>query len=118
MQKKQIYKNKVEYIPIQNIDPSPYQKRKYFNEDKIKLLAKSIQKDGLIEPIIVRPKDKRFELIAGEYRLRAIKNYTKIKKYTDCPLSTQRLNAAVVSQMQKKRIFRVIRRTLIIYKKR
>jgi len=71
---------KTQHIPIQNIDPSPFQKRQYFDEEKIRLLAKSIQKDNLIQPIIVRPKNTRFELIAGERRLRAVKNYTNINK--------------------------------------
>jgi hypothetical protein len=41
-----------------------------------------------------------------------------IAQLTDCPLSTQRLNAGVVSQMQKKRIFGVTRRTLIMCKRK
>jgi hypothetical protein len=63
-------------IHIQQIDPSPFQKRKYFDEDKLKELASSIQNDGLIEPIVIRPKENRYELIAGERRLRAMRHYT------------------------------------------
>jgi len=67
-------------IDIKKIDPSPYQHRKYFDEDSLRELAVSIVKDGLIEPIIVRPQKKgRFQLIAGERRLRAIKDYTDMK---------------------------------------
>jgi hypothetical protein len=67
-------------IDIKKIDPSPYQHRKYFDEDRLRELAASILKDGLIEPIIVRPQKKdRFQLIAGERRLRAIKDYTDMK---------------------------------------
>ena len=62
------------------IDPSPYQHRKYFDEDSLRELGVSIVKDGLIEPIIVRPQKKdRFQLIAGERRLRAVKDYTDMK---------------------------------------
>jgi len=67
-------------ISIQLIDSSPFQKRKYIYKIKLKELAESIEKDGLIEPVIARPKNNRFELIAGERRLRAIKDYTKLKK--------------------------------------
>ena len=65
-------------INLQDIDRSPYQRRRYFDEDKLKELAASIQRDGLIEPIVVRPKSGRYELIAGERRLRAIRDYTEM----------------------------------------
>ena len=68
-----------ELIGIRDIDPSPYQRRRYFDEDKLKELAASIQREGLIEPIVVRPNKKRYELIAGERRLRAVRDYTDIK---------------------------------------
>jgi len=64
-------------IDIKKIDPSPYQHRKYFDENSLRELGANILRDGLIEPIIIRPQKKgRFQLIAGERRLRAIKNYT------------------------------------------
>ena len=64
-------------IDIKKIDPSPYQHRKYFDKNSLKELGASILRDGLIEPIIVRPQKKgRYQLIAGERRLRAIKDYT------------------------------------------
>jgi ParB family chromosome partitioning protein len=47
-------------IDIHSIDPSPFQKRNYFDEKKLKELADSIQKDGLIAPIIVRSKGNRY----------------------------------------------------------
>ena len=43
-------------ISIQLIDSSPFQKRKYIYKIKLKELAESIEKDGLIEPVIARPK--------------------------------------------------------------
>ena len=45
----------------------------------MKELAASIQREGLIAPIVVRPIDKRYQLIAGERRLRAVRDYTGIK---------------------------------------
>ncbi len=66
-------------IKLEDIDPSPYQRRRYFDEDKLKELAASIQREGLIEPIVVRPIRKRYELIAGERRLRAIRDYTEMQ---------------------------------------
>ncbi len=63
-------------IDLRDIDPSPYQHRKIFDSDKLKELAASIQRDGLIAPILVRPAGNRFELIAGERRFRAIRDHT------------------------------------------
>ncbi len=56
--------------------PRLYQHRKIFDSDKLKELAASILRDGLIAPILVRPIGNRFELIAGERRFRAIRNHT------------------------------------------
>ena len=62
-------------IDLQKIDPSPYQVRRHFDEDTLKELAASIQREGLIEPIVVRPKNDRYELIAGERRFRAVRDF-------------------------------------------
>ena len=67
------------FIDVRKINPSPYQHRRHFDEDKLKELAASIQREGLIEPIIVRPIDKRYQLIAGERRLRAVRDFTEIE---------------------------------------
>ncbi len=63
-------------IDLRGIDPSPYQHRKIFDSDKLKELAASILRDGLIAPILIRPIGNRFELIAGERRFRAIRDHT------------------------------------------
>jgi len=64
---------------LQKIDPSPYQHRRHFDGNKLRELAVSIQSEGLIEPIVVRPKRDRYELIAGERRFRAVRDYTGMK---------------------------------------
>ena len=60
-------------IPINEISLSKFQIRKKFDEEKLKELSKSIEKIGLIQPIIVRKGKKNFELVAGERRLKACK---------------------------------------------
>ena len=60
-------------IPINEINLSKFQTRKKFDEEKLKELSKSIEKNGLIQPIIVRKGKKKFELVAGERRLKACK---------------------------------------------
>ncbi|MCD6266719.1 MAG: ParB/RepB/Spo0J family partition protein [Deltaproteobacteria bacterium] len=66
-------------IDVRKIDHSPYQHRRHFDEDKLKELAASIQREGLIEPIIVRHIDKRYQLIAGERRFRAVRDFTELE---------------------------------------
>ena len=61
-------------IDVDLIDRSPYQPRADFNEEALQELADSIRAQGVIQPVVVRPKlstPGRFELIAGERRWRA-----------------------------------------------
>lgn len=53
------------------IDPSPYQPRKEFDYYELLELSKSIKENGMIQPVTVRKKNDRYELISGERRLRA-----------------------------------------------
>jgi hypothetical protein len=64
-------------IDVHAIDPSPFQRRRFFDEEALRELGASIARDGLVEPIIVRPAENgRFQLIAGERRVKAVKQYT------------------------------------------
>lgn len=58
-------------IAVDRITPSPFQPRRTFDETKIEELAGSIRNQGIIQPLVVRPKGDGFELIAGERRWRA-----------------------------------------------
>lgn len=53
------------------IERNPYQPRQTFDESEIADLADSIRVHGILQPLVVRQRDGRFELIAGERRLRA-----------------------------------------------
>jgi N6-adenosine-specific RNA methylase IME4 len=63
----------LERVKLSLIDPSPFQHRQHFEEEALALLGKSIKKDGLIQPIVCRRVGSRYELIAGERRVRAAK---------------------------------------------
>ena len=64
----------VTQIESKLIDTNPNQPRKHFDEDALNELAVSIKNYGVIQPILVCPKEGgRYELIAGERRLRASK---------------------------------------------
>ncbi|SHF32146.1 chromosome partitioning protein, ParB family [Caldanaerobius fijiensis DSM 17918] len=66
--------SEVEYIPINMILPNPYQPRKHFNDSSLEELKNSIMTYGVLQPISVRKiSEEKYELIAGERRLRASK---------------------------------------------
>lgn len=58
-------------VAMELIDPNPWQPRREFDPAKIEQLAESIDAHGLIEPIVVRKLESRFQIIAGERRWRA-----------------------------------------------
>lgn len=58
--------------PISEIVASPFQPRRHFDEEQISELAESIRESGLIQPLVVRRVAGKYELIAGERRLRAV----------------------------------------------
>jgi ParB family chromosome partitioning protein len=60
-------------LPLAEIAPNPHQPRRQFDDTTLSDLAASLKSNGVIQPIIVRRVDNRFELVAGERRLRAAK---------------------------------------------
>lgn len=67
------FKREVSSIPISKIKTNPYQPRKFFSENAIKELARSIREVGLLQPITLRSTASGYELVAEERRLRACK---------------------------------------------
>ena len=61
----------VERVKLDHIRPSALQPRKEFGPEALKELSDSIREQGVIQPLIVRPRNGQFELIAGERRWRA-----------------------------------------------
>ncbi|HYJ30444.1 MAG TPA: ParB/RepB/Spo0J family partition protein [Allosphingosinicella sp.] len=61
----------IQSIPIASIVPNLAQPRRSFDEDALAELADSIRARGVIQPIVVRPHDGRFQIVAGERRWRA-----------------------------------------------
>jgi ParB family chromosome partitioning protein len=64
-------REEVKLIPVELIEPNRYQPRTVFDEDKIDELCQTIKTHGIIQPIIVRQYEDRYEIIAGERRWRA-----------------------------------------------
>lgn len=71
---KEKYVNKVVEISIDRIVPNPHQPRREFADCDIVSLAQSISQNGILQPLTVRRRAGKYELIAGERRLRAAKN--------------------------------------------
>ena len=65
--------NKVIEVEICDISPNPHQPRTEFDTSDIRTLAESIAQNGILQPISVRKKGEKYEIIAGERRLRAAK---------------------------------------------
>ena len=61
----------VSYIPVEDIVPGPMQPRQRFPREGLEELRDSIAENGVLQPLTVRRREDRFELIAGERRLRA-----------------------------------------------
>jgi len=61
----------VRMLPVSSLAPHPEQPRRHFDEDALEELAKSIAARGLIQPIVVRPHGKEYQIVAGERRWRA-----------------------------------------------
>lgn len=59
------------HISVDQIDPNPFQPRREFDPAEIAALADSLRQHGMLQPIIVRPAGDRYQVIAGERRLRA-----------------------------------------------
>lgn len=64
----------LEDIDVNRIQPNRFQPRVDFNDETIRELRASIKQNGLIQPLVVRRAQNGFELVAGERRLRAIRN--------------------------------------------
>ena len=91
-------------ISISDLEPNKFQPRKHFDEKKIEELAQSIKKNGLIQPIAVRPgKNNVYEIIAGERRWLAAQK----AGLHDVPVivlklnDTQSLELAIIENIQR-----------------
>lgn len=91
-------------VPINSIQVNSKQPRRYFDESKMAQLIMSVQSHGILEPLLVRPlSPKKYELIAGERRLRA----AKVAGLTEVPIVSkqlddkQALQVALIENLQR-----------------
>lgn len=91
-------------IEISLIETNPFQPRSHFDQEALEELAASIRKIGIIQPITVRKiADKKYQLIAGERRLRAslIAGLTRIPAYVRTADDLSMLELALVENIQR-----------------
>jgi ParB family chromosome partitioning protein len=90
-------------VPVEAIEQNPYQPRKTFDDDELASLSASIRTHGVLQPLVVRQVGDRFQLIAGERRLRA----ARAAGLTAVPVTVvdfddrQVLEAALVENIQR-----------------
>jgi ParB/RepB/Spo0J family partition protein len=68
-------------LPIDLIDPNPFQPRQAFDATALEELAASIREHGVLEPVLVRPVGERYQIVVGERRFQA----SRIAGQTDIP---------------------------------
>ncbi|MBI2932524.1 MAG: ParB/RepB/Spo0J family partition protein [Planctomycetes bacterium] len=90
--------------PVDRIRANPFQPRRLFDEGDLDALAGSIRKSGILQPIVVRPREGLYELVAGERRLRAARlagltNVPIVVRETD---DKQMLQLALVENIQRR----------------
>jgi ParB family chromosome partitioning protein len=90
-------------LPIGNVLPNPYQPRTHVDEDALVELTASIEASGLLQPIIVRARNGKYELIAGERRWKAIQRlgWTKIPAVVKDVDDKTLLTLALIENLQR-----------------
>ena len=96
--------NRIETLPLREIEPDPAQPRKTFDEETLAELAASISEHGLLQPIAVRPHGvDRYLIVAGERRWRAC----RMAGLTEAPVvvkdvtDEQAMELALVENLQR-----------------
>lgn len=96
----------VHTIPIAEIRPHPDQPRRYFDEEALEELGRSIAARGLIQPIVVRPIRNGYQIVAGERRWRAAQKAQLheipaiVREFTDA----ETLEVALVENIQRQEL--------------
>lgn len=94
---------KVNQISVGKIGANPYQPRKIFDQAALEELAESIKEHGILQPIVVRKKGEKYEIVVGERRFRAAKLIKLkevpaiIKELTD----QQMMELAILENLQR-----------------
>ena len=99
-------KNEIVQIHLDDIIPNRFQPREVFNENALKELALSIKEHGVIQPIIVRSVNGKYEIIAGErrYKASALAGLTKIPAIIRNLDDKEASKVALLENLQRKNL--------------
>lgn len=92
------------YVPLANVEVNPFQPRSTFEEESLQELADSIKIHGVIQPITVRRiEGNKYQLIAGERRLRAsrIAGKNEIPAYVRAASDQESIEIALIENIQR-----------------
>ena len=101
--KRNVIKDAYCFLDINDIVANKEQPRTHFEDEKIQELAESIMQNGLLQPIVVREYEGKYQIVVGERRYRAC----KLAGITEVPCIIQELddnqtaNAALVENIQR-----------------
>jgi ParB family chromosome partitioning protein len=93
----------IKHIKVKDIVPSPFQPRTVFDDERIEELSQTIKTHGVIQPIVVRVRNDKFEIIAGERRFRAVQKLGMetipaiVKEFND----SQAASIALIENLQR-----------------
>lgn len=97
--------NRLQTLPLDSIDPNPYQPRTEFDPEALATLTDSVKQYGILQPLIVYPAGNRYQLLAGERRLRA----AKLAGLTEVPVvvrpvmsNESKLSLALIENLQRR----------------
>lgn len=90
-------------IGIDLIDPNPFQPRIHWDDTELASLAESIREQGILQPLVLRAREDRYQLIAGERRLRASKiaGLSEVPAYIREADDRQMMALALVENIQR-----------------
>ena len=93
----------VRNLSVDLIDPNPYQPRREPDPDKLKDLVESIKEKGVVQPVLVRLHNERYQLIAGERRFQAVKlaNFNEIPAIIRVADNREMLELALIENIQR-----------------
>ncbi|CAM3807116.1 ParB/RepB/Spo0J family partition protein [Alkalicoccus chagannorensis] len=93
-------------IKLKEIRPNPYQPRRHFDEEAMKELADSLNKQGLLQPITVRESIKGYEIVVGERRFRAAQQngWSVIPAVVKTMDDDQMMELAIIENLQRENL--------------
>lgn len=94
---------RVQQLPINLIDPNPHQPRQHFGHSELEELVASVKSHGILQPLIVCTAGVRYQLVAGERRLRAaeVAGLATVPALVRTVARQQQLELALVENIQR-----------------